>query len=84
MAIIREQCFGLFDYLSKLETPWQLYLIVEKNLRLYGVMSDNVVEQFMGFLRPERYECPTFFVQAVCVITTTYLVICVISYVFNM
>jgi hypothetical protein len=65
MAVIKANNLAMHSYLDAIESPWQLYKVVEKKLQLFGCMSDNVVEQTMGFFRAERFECPLFFIQAV-------------------
>ena len=51
-------------YLLTIGDHWQLYLVLEKGLTLYGMKSNNIIESVMSWILEERARSPYYFVKS--------------------
>jgi hypothetical protein len=58
----QEACY---NYLSAMTENWQLYKAVQRGNALYGIKSDNLVEQFFSCILEQRFYSPYYLIEAV-------------------
>ena len=53
----------MYTYLKTIPDHWQLYLLIEKGLTIYGMKSNNIIESVMSWILKERARSPYYFVK---------------------